>query len=211
MEILVVGNRLNEQECKLKFGDKHHYHLAEGYDEVERALKPGALAFDFLADPHRISVYKSFPGNVFVDVSKNSLQQLVGGLGTSPTFFGFVGLPDFLSREILEVAMTGETDRSQLQMTCLSLNTKFAVVKDQVGLVTARIICMIINEAYFAIEENIASRNDIDLAMKLGTNYPYGPFEWCEKIGVKNVYELLKAVYEATEDARYGICELLER
>ena len=69
---------------------------------------------------------------------------------------------------------------------------------------------MIINEAYFAIQENIASRGDIDLAMKLGTNYPFGPFEWCEKIGIKNVYDLLNAVYESTKDERYKVCELLE-
>jgi 3-hydroxybutyryl-CoA dehydrogenase len=69
---------------------------------------------------------------------------------------------------------------------------------------------MIINEAYFAIQENIASRSDIDLAMKLGTNYPFGPFEWCEKIGIKNVYELLIAVYDSTRDERYKVCELLE-
>ncbi len=78
-------------------------------------------------------------------------------------------------------------------------------------MVTPRIICMIINEAYFAIEENVASRNDIDLAMKLGTNYPYGPFEWCDKIGIKNVYELLNAVQMYTKDDRYKICELLKK
>ena len=70
---------------------------------------------------------------------------------------------------------------------------------------------MIINEAYFAIEEDVASRTDIDLAMKLGTNYPFGPFEWSQRIGIKNVYQLLKAVFESTQDERYKICSLLER
>ena len=83
-------------------------------------------------------------------------------------------------------------------------------MKDQVGMVTPRIICMIINEAYYAVEENVASRSDIDLAMKLGTNYPFGPFEWCDKIGIKNVHRLLKEVFANTNDERYKICSLLE-
>jgi 3-hydroxybutyryl-CoA dehydrogenase len=70
---------------------------------------------------------------------------------------------------------------------------------------------MIINEAYYTVEEGTASRKDIDLAMKLGTNYPFGPFEWCEKIGAKNVFDLLKAVHEATQDERYHICTLLKK
>jgi 3-hydroxybutyryl-CoA dehydrogenase len=120
-------------------------------------------------------------------------------------------MPTFLSREIFEVSSSQNADLEKLEEACGRLNTKFAAVKDQVGLVTPRVICMIINEAYFAIQENIASRNDIDLAMKLGTNYPFGPFEWCEKIGIRNVYELLNAVYENTKDDRYKICPLLKK
>ena len=60
---------------------------------------------------------------------------------------------------------------------------------------------MIINEAYFAIGEDVSSKNEIDLAMKLGTNYPYGPFEWAKKIGLHNIYYLLKTL--SNNDNRY--------
>jgi 3-hydroxybutyryl-CoA dehydrogenase len=70
---------------------------------------------------------------------------------------------------------------------------------------------MIINEAYYTVQEGTASREDIDLAMKLGTNYPYGPFEWCQRIGIKYIFELLTAVYEDTKDERYRICPLLKK
>ena len=59
------------------------------------------------------------------------------------------------------------------------------------GFISARIIAMIINEAYYALDEKVSSKTDIDIAMKLGTNYPYGPFEWCNIIGVQQVYQLL--------------------
>jgi 3-hydroxyacyl-CoA dehydrogenase len=44
---------------------------------------------------------------------------------------------------------------------------------------------MIINEAYFALEDNVSTKAETDIAMKLGTNYPYGPFEWGQLIGLK--------------------------
>ncbi len=61
-------------------------------------------------------------------------------------------------------------------------------VKDEPGLVSARVISMIVNEAFFALAEGVSTMEEIDVAMKLGTNYPYGPFEWLEKIGVANIY-----------------------
>ena len=91
------------------------------------------------------------------------------------------------------------------------LGSDFLVVDDRVGLVTPRVICMIINEAYYTVQEGTASREDIDIAMKLGTNYPFGPFEWCQRIGVRHVYELLEAVYDDTKDERYKICPLLKK
>jgi 3-hydroxybutyryl-CoA dehydrogenase len=68
---------------------------------------------------------------------------------------------------------------------------------------------MVINEAYYTLEEGTAQRDDIDLAMKLGTNYPFGPFEWAKRIGIRHIVNLLDAVYQATKDERYKVCALL--
>ena len=67
-------------------------------------------------------------------------------------------------------------------------------------MVTPRIICMIINEAFYTVQEGTASKEDIDLGMKLGTAYPKGPFEWLEIIGIENVYSTLNALYEDSRD-----------
>jgi len=80
-------------------------------------------------------------------------------------------------------------------------------VEDEPGLISARIIAMIINEAYFANAENVSTEKEIDTAMKLGTNYPYGPFEWADKIGVKNIYVLLEKL--SINDPRYHPSALL--
>jgi 3-hydroxybutyryl-CoA dehydrogenase len=105
----------------------------------------------------------------------------------------------------LEVSLWKSEDEVVLKKICDDLKTEFLVVEDRVGLVTPRVICMIINEAYYTTMEGTATREDIDMAMKLGTNYPYGPFEWCKRIGIKHVYELLEALYEDTKDERYKI------
>jgi len=90
------------------------------------------------------------------------------------------------------------------------MNWDFKWVESRVGLVTPRVVFMIINEAYYTLQEGTASKEDIDAGMKLGTNYPYGPFEWAEKAGIQNVYETLHALYEDTREERYKICPLLK-
>jgi 3-hydroxybutyryl-CoA dehydrogenase len=77
-------------------------------------------------------------------------------------------------------------------------------------MVTPRVICMIINEACYTLQEGTASLVDIDTSMKLGTNYPLGPFEWADKIGIQHVYQILDSVYNDTKDERYKICSLLK-
>jgi 3-hydroxybutyryl-CoA dehydrogenase len=60
-----------------------------------------------------------------------------------------------------------------------------------VGFVTPRVISMIINEACLALQEGVSTKEEIDTAMKLGTNYPFGPFEWMDRIGQDKIYALL--------------------
>ena len=74
---------------------------------------------------------------------------------------------------------------------------------------SARVLSAIINEAWFALQENVSTKNEIDTAMKLGTNYPFGPFEWCERIGVNNIYGLLNEL--AKSDSCYEPAALLKK
>ncbi len=98
------------------------------------------------------------------------------------------GWPGFLQRPVWEIAAQ---NKEEINTIFKKLSWKVILVKDEPGMVTARIISMIINEAFYALKENISTKNEIDLAMKLGTNYPFGPFEWAEKIGINKVFDLL--------------------
>lgn len=110
----------------------------------------------------------------------------------------------FLQRPVWELA--GIVDEN-IKLIAEQLNKKITVVADEPGLVAARVIAMIINEAYFALGDEVSTKNEIDTAMKLGTNYPHGPFEWAAAIGIKNIYALLQKLSET--DIRYQPADLL--
>lgn len=112
----------------------------------------------------------------------------------------------FLEREVLELATNFHKDFVEQVMS--ELNWKFRFVADEPGMISARVIAMIVNEAYFALEDEVSTKEEIDIAMKLGTNYPFGPFEWGERIGLKKINELLQKL--ALEDKRYTPSSLLK-
>jgi len=87
------------------------------------------------------------------------------------------------------------------------LGWRYQLVPDITGMISSRIISTIINEAYYTLGAGVSSRNEIDIAMKLGTNYPYGPFEWSQKIGLKRIYELLNQL--SKEKKLYEVATLL--
>jgi len=119
----------------------------------------------------------------------NSINRTIAEIGLP--FIRINGWPGFLKRNNAEVACGDDSVKKEVEKILIVLNKKAEWIPDIKGFVSTRIVSMIINEAYFALEENVSSKEDIDTAMKLGTNYPYGPFEWGKKIGLKNIAGLL--------------------
>ena len=103
------------------------------------------------------------------------------------------GWPGFLHREVWEIA---GFNQEEFQLAFDKMGWEIIFVKDEPGMVAARVVSMIINEAFYALKENISTVTEIDIAMKSGTNYPYGPFEWAGKIGLENIYDLLSKLSE---------------
>jgi 3-hydroxybutyryl-CoA dehydrogenase len=75
--------------------------------------------------------------------------------------------------------------------------------------VAARILATLVNEAASAVADGVATPEAIDTAMRLGTNYPSGPLEWGERIGLDHVVHTLDALHEAVPDGRYRVVPLL--
>lgn len=74
-----------------------------------------------------------------------------------------------------------------------------------------RVVSQIINEAFFALEENLATGEDIDLSMINGVNYPLGPIDWGKKSGLHNIVSILEELYLTTHDPRYRTSVLLKK
>jgi 3-hydroxybutyryl-CoA dehydrogenase len=108
----------------------------------------------------------------------------------------------FLDRPVVEASIKEEATKEFLDLTWALFGKKTETVQDVPGLVTARVLAMIINEAYRAKEEGVSGPEQMDLAMKLGTNYPKGPFEWAREIGTGRIRELLEVL--SLEDPLYA-------
>ena len=117
--------------------------------------------------------------------------------------------PTLLHRSITEVAIPSGMQQETVKSMFDNLQWTYKLVPDIPGMITARVIAMIVNEAYYTLEANVSSREEIDIAMKLGTSYPYGPFEWSTRIGLKHIDSLLKEL--SREDERYLSAPLLQR
>jgi 3-hydroxybutyryl-CoA dehydrogenase len=214
MKILVVGTPSNLQEFKEKFTEDHDYGYFSDYSFEKDDLENADIIFDFYIgdNPEQFELYSNLGTNIFINAPKISLAELAYYQeNISCNLYGFNGLPTFLNRSLLEVSCFDDKAKAGLPFLCKELATEFTITDDRVGMVTPRVIAMIINEAYFTLQEGTASIEDIDKCMKLGTNYPFGPFEWCDKIGIQNVYEVLEAIYDDTKDERYKICPLLKK
>lgn len=75
--------------------------------------------------------------------------------------------------------------------------------------IAARVLAAIVNEAASAVSDGVATPEGIDTAMRLGANYPSGPLEWGERIGLARVVKTLDALQAAVPDGRYRVVPLL--
>ena len=113
------------------------------------------------------------------------------GIGLYPSFSEVSGI------ELTGTKFTAREDARRVEEIFKSKGKDVFQVEDRAGMVSMRVITLIINEAYQVLQEGTSNRDDIDTAMKLGTNYPFGPIEWSERIGLDLVYNILDSMYNS--------------
>ncbi len=123
----------------------------------------------------------------------------------------FSPVPMMRGLEVVRSLLTSEdTVRVSLDFG-KSIGKEPVVVRDSPGFVTNRIIPLVMNEAAKLLEENLASVEDIDKIVKLSFNWPMGPFELCDLVGVDVAVDLLEGIYQQTGWERYKPARLLKR
>ncbi|WP_207491946.1 3-hydroxyacyl-CoA dehydrogenase family protein [Aridibaculum aurantiacum] len=195
MEIVVIAEGLKQNE----FHDKG---IAEGVKvqfvtSLESAHTSADAYFYIMAEEtiqENKDAIQQLNGIVFINAVTTTLDQLPSNCVRINAWPGFI-----LSKSIEIVA--GDNNKEAASKVLDTMKWEHNFVPDVPGMITPRTIAMIVNEAYFALGEDVSSKEDIDTAMKLGTGYPFGPFEWSERIGLKLIHQLLEHL--ASQDARY--------
>ena len=206
MQLVVLANEILKEEL-VKDESKGNINIVwiKDIEEFTRYKNAdGYIDLLFDSSQQRVELLKNFSSKpVIINSVVTTLQKL------KEPFIRINAWPGFLKRSVVEASYNNETHQLQAKKIFSLLNRRTEWVADKPGFITARVIAMIINEAYFALGEKVSTREEIDIAMKLGTNYPYGPFEWCNKIGIKNIYNLLNELSKT--NARYRPAESLEK
>lgn len=92
-----------------------------------------------------------------------------------------------------------------------ALGIDVTVINDVPGLIVARSLCMIINEAADTVYKQVCTISDVDLAMQKGVNYPKGPLAWADEIGPDYVSAVIENLGRTYGEDRYRVTPLLRR
>jgi len=184
MILAVLASDLQKKEMAVSpFFRKHEVLFSENLSLWSNHIADAFMDLCFENSPERIEMLtKLLPKPVFVHSVTDTLERI------HPDLIRINGWPGFLKGNILEVCAKEEIRLKAGQL----FGEELVFVKDVPGFVSARIVAMIINEAFFTWEAGVSSKEEIDIAMKLGTGYPFGPFEWGSMIGLGRIVELLK-------------------
>lgn len=167
-----------------------------------QSIKKTDVIIDLLYEPSHQSLLTHFPSSlVIINSVEDTLQE------SNASFVRINGWNTFLQSSLIEAAFFEQSNKVKAEEVFFLFNKKLEWVADEVGFITPRVVSMIINEAFIALDEGVSTKEEIDTAMKLGTNYPYGPFEWAEKIGLQKIASLLKRL--SKEQTRYEPSSLL--
>lgn len=197
MRFAIKGSEASIAEMKSSYGGAIWCIVQ---NSVEVANDGGFDAYFQLESDAVTDDYSALTLPVFIHAVAHTLEEFAHGQHV----IRINGWNGFLSRKNWEIA--GTPDGRHLAILN-ELGLHHSLVADRPGFVAARVLSMIINEAYFALEDEVSTKAEIDTAMQLGTGYPLGPFAWSEKIGTKEIVQLLSVL--AQSNSLYRPCDLL--
>jgi 3-hydroxybutyryl-CoA dehydrogenase len=127
----------------------------------------------------------------------------------------WVALPDLEHARLVEIARLPGTSTEELSVAGRYFAAMGKHVEcppgDAPGLVLGRIVCQLVNEACFAVGEDVGTPDDLDTALRLGFNHPRGPFEWLSQIGPERVLAVLDSLRAELGEERYRAAPYLRR
>ena len=157
---------------------------------------------DQVAPPHTI-----FGSNT----SSMSITEMAAATSRAPRFIGMHFFNPVHKMKLLEIVVGLETTREVVkvaQEVGKRMGKETVVVRESPGFATSRINAMIGNEAFYMLQEGVATAEDIDKAIKLGLNHPMGPFEMADLVGLDTRLHVLEYLHQTLGD-KFRPCPLM--
>jgi 3-hydroxybutyryl-CoA dehydrogenase len=157
----------------------------------------------------------SKPSAIFAsNTSSISITELAAGTRRSGQFAGMHFMNPVPVMKLVEgirgIQTTDETF-NLIRGVAEKMGKTFVVARDMPGFAVNRILMPMINEAVYALYEGVASVEDIDTAMRLGTNQPMGPLTLADFIGLDTCLAIMEVLFEGFGDTKYRPCPLLRQ
>lgn len=166
--------------------------------------------FDIKVDALKSVIRSADPATVVTNTSSLSLLKLQQAVD-----YPLVGMHFFNPAPVMKLVEIVHTEKNsfedieQIKEIAEQVGKTPIIVKDNPGIIVNRLLITMINEAVIQYEAGVTSAQDIDTAMKLGANYPMGPLELADYIGIDVVLAIMKSIQEQTGSNKYKPADML--
>lgn len=166
----------------------------EIFRQLDRAIRPGGI---LASNTSSISITR-------MAAATSRPERFIGMHFMNP-------VPVMKLVEVIRGAQTSDETYAETKALAEKMGKVTVLSRDFPGFIVNRILIPMLNEACFALQEGIASVEDIDTAMKLGTNQPMGPFQLADFIGLDTVLYIAQVLHEGLGDPKYRPNPLLKQ
>ncbi len=147
------------------------------------------------------------------NTSSMSITEMAAATARAPQVVGMHFFNPVHRMKLLEIVRALETSDATIaacEAVGVAMGKECVTVRESPGFVTSRINAMIGNEAFYMLQEGVASAADIDKALKLGLNHPMGPFELVDLVGLDTRLSILRFLHR-TLGEKFRPCPLMEQ
>jgi 3-hydroxybutyryl-CoA dehydrogenase len=193
-------------------------HFARGMKElrdcgflIEAIIEKASVKTEIFAELDRLARPESIFASNTSSIPISTLSRATGRPGQFIGMHFMNPVPLMSLVEIVRSPLTSDATFEQTRLLAQAMGKQTVVSKDFPGFIVNRLLMPMINEAFFALHEGLATPEDIDLAMKLGTNQPMGPLALADFIGLDTCLFILEVLHHEFGDPKFRPSPLLRQ